>query len=186
MSFENRGEVIKRASIIAVCVAFVLGTGAFTFVQAATKPESSGWIDIWGETGGTDDMYVKLKIHRYTENPHWAIMHYLLSIQNQYDDDIHVKYLSIEAWSDDKDGPGSPMLYGKNSATDIHIAGWDTEIIRLNQKAQNFSSLMVDTSVYVYAYIEWTHGINEHSLSWSSTDNPIDAKSYWDELFSQP
>ncbi len=179
MSFKNRGEVIKRASIVAVCVAFVLGTGAFTFVQAATKPESSLWIDIWGEMDGTNDMYVKLKIHRYTVNPHFAIMHYLLSIENQYDADIHVKYLSIEAWSDDKDGPGSPKLYGKNSATDIRIASWDTEIIRLNQKAQNFSSLIVDQDVYAYAYIEWTHGINEYSLSWSGT---IDAQSYWNEL----
>lgn len=183
ISFENKGAVIKKASIIAVCVAFVLGTGAFTFVQAATKPESSPWIDIWGETGGTDDMYVKLKIHRYTINPEFAIFHYLLSIQNQYDDDITVKILSIEAWSDEKDGPGSPKLYGKKSATDIHIAGWDTEIVRLNQKARNFGDLIKDTDVFVYSYIEWTHGVNEYSMSWSDT---IDARSYWGQLFPSP
>lgn len=177
--FLGKEGVLKKVSVVAVSVAFVLVTAMVSYVQAATQPPSSIWLQIYPEQGETDDLTVELKIHRFTFHKDFAIFHYLLRITNDYDQEIYVHEITAEAWSDMKGGPNAGVMYGKDTKTNITIPALETKVIRLNHKAQNHNLLILDETVYAYAYIAWRHGTNEYTKSCMVM---IDAKDFWQQL----
>jgi hypothetical protein len=179
--FGEKEGIFKIVIVVAISMAFVFGTAMVTYVQAATQPPSSGWVQIYPEQGEVDPMTVELKIHRYSFHKDFAIFHYLLRITNGYEEDIFVHEITAEAWSDMKGGPTSTaVMYGSDTRTNISIPALETDVIRLNHKAQNHNLLIQDDSVYAYAYIAWRHGTTEYTKSCFVM---IDAEDYWHQLF---
>jgi hypothetical protein len=178
--FGEKEGIFKIVAVVAISVAFVFGTALVTYVQAGTQPPSSGWIQIYPEQGESDPLTVDLKIHRYSFHNDFAIFHYLLRITNGYEEDIYVHEITAEAWSDMKGGPNGGVMYGKDTKTNISIPALETKVIRLNHKAQNHNLLILDDSVYAYAYIAWRHGTDEYE---KSSMVLIDAEDFWHQLF---
>jgi len=178
---EKEG-IVKTVMIVAISMAFVFGSAMATYVQAATQPDSSVWLTIWGEEGKEDDLWVQLKIHRYSLHKDFAIFHYILAIESGYYDDILVLNITVEAWSGPKDSPNSEsasVMYGADTKTDIDIPALERENFRLNHKAYNHEGLFENENVWVYYFVEWTHGIDYYEKSGMVK---IDAKQYWQDL----
>lgn len=178
---EKEG-VVRTLMIVAISMTFVFGSAAVTYVQASTQPDSSIWLTIWGEEGKENDLWVQLKIHRYSLHKDFAIFHYIIAVENGYYEDILVHNISVEAWSGSKDSPNSESaseMYGMDSKSDIDIPALERENFRLNHKAWNHEDLFENERVYVFYFVEWMHGTDYYKKSGLTI---IDAKQYWQEL----
>ncbi len=179
---RDKGGIVKVAAVVAVSMTFVFGTAMLTYVQAANNPDSSLWLEIYGEEG-QENLYVKLKIHGYSLHKDFAIFHYILSVENGYSEDINVTQIWVSAWSGPMNGAnnGDPsVMYGEDSKEDVDIPALEVETFRLNHKAYNYDKLFEDDRVYVYYYVYWMHGTENHFKSgWV----PVDAEDYWQKLW---
>ncbi len=166
----------RRIAAVVLALSFVLGTATLTLVQAASI-EKSGTVIIYPGP----EMVVSLQIHNYNYNPNpdFTIFHAILKIQNNYMEDIFVKSISVQSWSDPL-GRSNNLLYGSGERTDILVPAGETVTTRLNLKAYHFSELILDTDVYSYYSINWIHGANEYTKGGVHIEN---AAYWWQELY---
>ncbi|MFQ5884299.1 MAG: hypothetical protein ACE5IO_04285 [Thermoplasmata archaeon] len=168
--------MLSRRRLIAVflSLSFILGTVLVTYAQAA-KMEQSATVKIYDD----DKLVAYLTIRHYTVNPNFAVMHALLKITNNYEDDIYMEYLSVESWSDDKTETSS-VMYGKATKGGVTIAAGETVVFRINVKAYHFSELITDDDVWSYTIITWTHA----GTTYSEADIAhTDAYDVWHQLY---
>lgn len=168
----------KRIAAIVIALSFVFGTATLTLVQAASI-EKSFWVEIYDD----GDMIVNLQIHNYNYNPNpdFTIFHAILKIQNNYMENILVKSIYVEAWSDPKGSAGN-LHYGSGERTDITVPAGETVVTRLNLKAYHVSYLVNDTDVYYYYSINWVHGADEYTKFGGHVTN---AASWWQLLYPE-
>lgn len=166
----------RRIAAIVLALSFVFGTVTLTLVQAATI-EKSLTKTIFDDGG----MKVDLQIHNYNYNPNpdFTIFHAILKITNNYMEDIFVKSIYVEAWSDPKGSSGN-LQYGSGERTDILVPAGETIVTRLNMKAYHVSQLVYDPDVYSYYSINWVHGANEHTKFGMAVTN---AALWWQLLY---
>ncbi|MCJ2670261.1 MAG: hypothetical protein LN416_07120 [Candidatus Thermoplasmatota archaeon] len=166
----------KRIAAIVLALSFVFGTATLTLVQATTIQKSMT-LTIYDDGG----MKVDLQIHNYNYNPNpdFTIFHAILKITNNYMEDIFVKSIYVESWSDPK-GSGGNLLYGDGTKTDILVPAGETVVTRLNMKAYHVSQLVYDDSVYSYYSINWVHGANEYTKFGMHLEN---ADLWWQLLY---
>ncbi len=169
--------MLSRRRLIAVflSLSFILGTVLVTYAQAA-KMDQSATVEIFN-----DDEKLKawLTIRHYNVNPNFAVMHALLKIQNNYEEDIHLEYLSVESWNDSKTEKDS-VMYGKASKGGVTIAAGETVVFRVNVKAYHLGELMEDDDVWSYTIITWTHaGTTYSEVQVVHTD----AEYWWHQLY---
>ena len=166
----------KRIAAIVLALSFVFGTATLTLVQA-TSIEKSVTLTIYDDGG----MKVDLQIHNYNYNPNpdFTIFHAILKITNNYMEDVFVKSIYVEAWSDPK-GSADNLLYGDGLRTNISVPAGETVVTRLNMKAYHVSQLVYDPDVYSYYSINWVHGANEYTKFGMHMEN---ADLWWQLLY---
>ncbi len=166
----------KRIAAIVLALSFIFGTVTLTLVQAQSI-EKSMTLTIYDDGG----MVVELQIHNYNYNPQpdFTIFHAILKITNNYMEDIFVKSIYVESWSDPKGSAGN-LLYGDGTKTDILVPAGETVVTRLNMKAYHVSQLVYDEEVYNYYSINWVHGANEYTKFGMHEEN---AASWWQLLY---
>lgn len=165
----SRGMLSKRRIVAALLsMSFIFGTMAITLSQA-TWFEGSASIKVYGD----ENLFVKLQVHHYTVHTKFAIMHAILKVQSNYTEDILVNNIHIESYSCSKSYAGlgtcpggEPFRkYGEGDKANISVPGMDTTKMRLNMKAYNWTFLIVDTEVWSYYSITWTHGSDTYFKS---------------------
>ncbi|MFQ6106495.1 MAG: hypothetical protein ACE5QF_02750 [Thermoplasmata archaeon] len=175
MRARLRGILSGRKLIaLFLSLSFVFGTAALTYAQGAVVKQSVT-VKIFDD----GNLIAWLTIHHYTINPNFANMHAILKVQNNYDNDIFVEYLSVESWSDDKTDPKS-VMYGADSKTDIPVPAGETVVMRINEKVYHFGELIEDDDVWSYSIVTWTHGGNHYS---KSQITHTDATYWWHQLY---
>ena len=168
---------MSRRRLIAVflSLSFILGTVLVTYAQAA-KMKQSATVEIFNDDG---KLIADLTIRHYTVNPNFAVMHALLKITNNYEDDIYLQYLSVESWSGNKE-VGTSLFYGKGTKNGTVVPAGETVAFRINVKAYHLDKLMVDDDVWSYTIITWTHAGTTYS---QSKIVHTDASHWWHQLY---
>lgn len=171
------GGKLSRRRLIAVflSLSFILGTALVTYAQAA-KFEQSATVEIFNDK---EKLIADLTIRHYTVNPNFAVMHALLKITNNYEDDIYMEYLSVESWSGDNTEETS-VMYGKASKGGVTIAAGETVVFRINVKAYHLYDLIENDDVWSYTIITWTHAGTTYS---QSEIVHTDAEDWWRQLY---
>lgn len=177
MKKHTIGGMLSRRRLIAVflSLSFILGTALVTYAQAG-KVEQSVTVEIFNDE---EKLIAWLTIRHYNVNPNFANMHALLKIQNNYEDDIYLRYLSVESWSDDKTETDS-LLYGKGTKNGTVVPAGETAVFRVNVKAYHFDALIADDDVWSYTIITWTHAGTTYSEGDIVHTNAYDV---WNELY---